>query len=83
MVAKGTPKAKVYEEIVKSGKAPPPPEKKEVPPPPKDSPFKGGQNAKVVIQEFSDFECPFCSRVNPTIAQIAQEYGDKVKIVVE
>ncbi len=81
MVAKGIPKAKVYEEIVKNGKAPPPPEQKEVGAPPKDAPFKGGKNAKVVIQEFSDFECPFCSRVNPTIAQIKEEYGNKVKIV--
>lgn len=81
MVAKGTPKAKVYEEIVKNGKAPPPPEKKEVGPAPADSPFAGGKNAKVVIHEFSDFECPFCSRVEPTMAQIKQEYGNKVKIV--
>lgn len=81
MVAKGTPKAKVYEEIVKSGKAPPPPEKKEIGPPPKDSPFEGGKNAKVVIQEFSDFECPFCSRVVPTVKQIKEQYGNKVKIV--
>jgi protein-disulfide isomerase len=34
-----------------------------------------------VIQEFSDFECPFCSRVNPTLAQIKEEYGDQVKVV--
>jgi len=81
MVAKGTPKAKVYEEIVKSGKAPPPPEKKEVGPVPADSPFVGGKNAKVVIYEFSDFECPFCSRVEPTMTQIKQEYGNKVKVV--
>ncbi len=81
MVAKGTPKAKVYEEIVKSGKAPPPPETKELPPPPKDSPVKGAKNAKVLIQEFSDFECPFCSRVEPTLKAIEQQYGDKVKIV--
>ncbi|HEU5077169.1 MAG TPA: thioredoxin domain-containing protein [Polyangiaceae bacterium] len=81
MVSKGTPKAKVYEEIVKSGKAPPPPEKKEVGAAPPDSPFAGGKNAKVVIHEFSDFECPFCSRVEPTMAQIKQEYGNKVKIV--
>ena len=42
---------------------------------------KGAANAKVVIQEFSDFQCPFCSRVNPTVAQVIEEYGDKVKIV--
>ena len=47
----------------------------------KDAPFKGGKNAKVVIQEFSDFQCPFCGRVNPTIKQLMDEYKDKIKIV--
>ena len=44
-------------------------------------PWKGGENALVTIVEISDFECPFCSRVGPTIEQIAEEYGDRVKIV--
>ena len=34
-----------------------------------------------MIQEFSDFQCPFCGRVNPTIKQVMDTYGDKVKIV--
>src|SRR5262249_167723 len=46
-----------------------------------DAPFKGGKNAKVVLQEFSDFQCPFCSRVTPTIKQLIDEYKDKIKIV--
>ncbi|MFW5924746.1 MAG: DsbA family protein [Myxococcota bacterium] len=48
---------------------------------PKDVPTKGATNAKVVIQEFSDFQCPFCSRVNPTVDKVMETYGDKVKIV--
>jgi protein-disulfide isomerase len=48
---------------------------------PNDVPRKGPRNAPVVIQEFSDFECPFCSRVNPTIQQILQEYPRQVQIV--
>ena len=81
LVAKGTPKARVYEEIMKEGKEPPPPEKKDVPPPDADSPWKGGQNAKVVIQMWSDYQCPFCKRVEPTVNEIEKEYGSKVKIV--
>jgi protein-disulfide isomerase len=45
------------------------------------APAKGGAGAKVVIQQFSDFQCPFCSRVEPTVKQIEETYGSKVKIV--
>ena len=48
---------------------------------PNDSPGKGPRNARVVIQEFSDFQCPFCSRVEPTVNQIMEEYGSRVRIV--
>jgi protein-disulfide isomerase len=81
LVAKGTPPKDVYAEIMKTGKEPPPPEKKAIPAPTSANPFKGGANAKVVIQEFSDFQCPFCGRVEPTVKQISEAYGDKVKIV--
>jgi protein-disulfide isomerase len=90
-VASGTPKAKVYDEITKDGATKPAPAPAAAGAPdenkiydiavPKDAPTKGGKNAKVVIQEFSDFQCPFCSRVGPTVKQISDEYKDKVKIV--
>ena len=41
----------------------------------------GSPNAPVEIIEFSDFQCPFCGRVVPTMKQIVEEYGDKVTIV--
>lgn len=44
-------------------------------------PFIGGKDAKVVIYEFSDFQCPFCARGHESVKQIHQNYGDKVKIV--
>jgi protein-disulfide isomerase len=80
-VQRGVPKAKVYEEVTKEGKEPPPPEKKEVPAPDASSPFKGGANAKVTIQIFSEFQCPFCKKVEPTLAEIEKEFGNKVKFV--
>ncbi len=46
----------------------------------KGVPFKGGKDAKVVIVEYSDFQCPFCSKGYNTIEkQVLTEYGDKVK----
>lgn len=45
-----------------------------------NAPTKGPATAPVTIVEFSDFECPFCSRVNPTLAQVREKYGDKVRI---
>jgi len=71
----------VYAEIMKTAKAAGTLDKKDVPPPSKDTPVKGAANGKVVIQEWSDFQCPFCGRVEPTIKQIMDKYGDKVKIV--
>lgn len=41
----------------------------------------GGEKAPVTIVEFSDFQCPFCSRVNETIDQVMKTYGDKVRLV--
>jgi protein-disulfide isomerase len=45
------------------------------------SPARGSDSAKITIVEFSDFQCPFCSRVVPTMDQIEEEYGDQVRIV--
>jgi len=39
----------------------------------------GNKNAKVSIVEFSDFECPYCSRYAATIHQVLDTYGDDVK----
>ena len=43
-------------------------------------PIWGDANAPVTIVEFSDFQCPYCSRVNPTIEQIKKEYAGKVSL---
>lgn len=46
----------------------------------KGEPGKGPANAKVTIVEYSDFQCPFCSRAYTTMdTQVLKEYGDKVR----
>lgn len=43
--------------------------------------IRGNKDAKVTFIEYSDFECPFCKRFEPTMQQMEKEYGDKVRIV--
>jgi len=45
------------------------------------APIRGSATAPVTIVEFSDFHCPFCQKVLPTLAQLESQYGDKVKLV--
>lgn len=46
-----------------------------------DDPIKGDKDAKVTIVEFSDFECPFCGKAEPTLKKILEKYQGKVKLV--
>ena len=46
-----------------------------------DDPSRGSADAPVTIVEFSDFQCPFCQRVEPTLKQVREKYGAKVRIV--
>ena len=43
--------------------------------------YRGNKNAKVVMVEYSDLECPFCKSFHPTMQQVMKDYGDKVKWV--
>ena len=45
------------------------------------APTKGPETAPVTIVEFSEFQCPFCARVVPTLKQIEDTYQDRVRIV--
>jgi len=44
-------------------------------------PSIGPSDAPVTIVEFSDFECPYCSRLSQTIKKVAADYSDSVKLV--
>jgi len=44
-------------------------------------PSRGPATAKVTIVEFSDFQCPFCSRAKETVDEVMEAYGDKIRLV--
>ncbi len=45
------------------------------------SPTLGPKTALVTLIEFSDFQCPYCKRVEPTLKQIRAAYGNDVRLV--
>jgi protein-disulfide isomerase len=44
-------------------------------------PARGPATAPVTIVEFSDFECPFCGRLFPTLTAVENIYLNRVRIV--
>jgi len=46
-----------------------------------DSPVRGAADAPVTIVEFSDFQCPYCGRVGPTLERLLEEYPGQVRVV--
>lgn len=47
-----------------------------------DSPFvQGLADAPVTITIFSDFQCPYCSKLNPLLQQVMKKYPKQVKLV--
>ncbi|OGY52347.1 MAG: hypothetical protein A2951_01765 [Candidatus Buchananbacteria bacterium RIFCSPLOWO2_01_FULL_56_15] len=41
----------------------------------------GPENAKVTLIEFSDIQCPYCSRFHPTVKQLLTEYPNDIRWV--
>ena len=64
------------------GGAPPPPSTTaaKVPLNPVD-PARGPDGARITIALFSDFQCPFCARVEPILKQVEQGFPGAVRIV--
>lgn len=40
--------------------------------------IQGAVNGSVMMLEFSDFQCPFCKKVQPTIRNLVKTYSDRV-----
>jgi protein-disulfide isomerase len=43
--------------------------------------IRGNKNAPIVLVEYSDFECPFCTRGFQTVQELMKKYGDKIQFV--
>ena len=94
LIKDGSKREEVYARIMKAAKdkrVEPPQENKPRPGAPDPAvnyavptdgrPAFGPADALVTIIEYSDFQCPFCSRVNPTMKQIKETYPKDVRIV--
>ena len=42
---------------------------------------KGPDDAKVILVEYSDFQCPACKAVEPIVGKIITDYSDRVRII--
>ncbi len=47
------------------------------------APALGPEDASVTIVEFTDYQCPFCSRVHPTVTKLVDEYAGDVRLVMK
>jgi protein-disulfide isomerase len=91
MIKAGKTAAQAYQERVAKNYAAPAPRKPRNAPSadsktvynidPGTSYAKGGAEPLVTIIEFSEFQCPFCSRVLPIMKKIHETYGQDVKVV--
>ena len=46
-----------------------------------NAPVTGAQDAKVTIVEYSDFQCPYCSKAYDTVKDLLKVYEGKIKVV--
>jgi protein-disulfide isomerase len=46
-----------------------------------EAPSQGPADAKVTVEVWSDFQCPFCAKGAATAKQLREKYGDKVRLV--
>lgn len=46
-----------------------------------DESFRGNKDAPITLVEYSDFECPFCSRGFNTVMELLQKYEGKIRFV--
>jgi protein-disulfide isomerase len=80
LVARGTPRSQVYATIIKEGHQESAFEFKQARLPNRQVPLLGPSSAKVTVHVFSDFQCPFCARVAPTLKELLKKYPRDVRL---
>jgi len=91
LIAAGTPRADLYATLIKDGL-----DRRESPKPPANpdepdadvayrvgiegAPVRGAKDALVTIAMYSDFQCPFCQRAEPTLDRVLKDYDGKVRV---
>lgn len=71
----------IYDKLQATAQGPLPLETKAIAAPAAGAPSRGAPGAKVVIQSFSDFQCPFCKRVDPALKEVLKDFAGQVKHV--
>jgi protein-disulfide isomerase len=46
-----------------------------------NSPMRGASDAKLTVVMFTEFRCPFCAKLQPTLAELAKKYGKDIRFV--
>ena len=80
-VAAGTPKEKLYEALIADGKSLWPPPSVDPVSVGRDVPSRGPKDAAIVIQVFSDLQCPFCARHHETLRELEKRNPGRLRIV--
>ncbi len=78
-------RAQLVDELMKKGaggaiKVTLDPPRREVAIAPND-PVRGPATAPITIVEFSDYQCPYCARVTPTLDKLRAAYPDKIRFI--
>jgi protein-disulfide isomerase len=81
LLSKGVAAAAVYATLQKNAVGPALPPKVTVPAPTRDNPARGASRAKVTVQIFSDFQCPFCKVVEPTLTALDASFPGQIRFV--
>lgn len=80
-LARGTAPSALYDALQRDSVSPGAPEAEELSIPSDASPSRGPKGAPIVIHVFSDFECPYCRRVEESLAELERKYPGKLRFV--